>query len=65
MMQTTNFWNGDDSTSFRWLDRARLWRILLQAQMRATPVIQVINTTPILLKFEKSGIRGIRGAVAK
>ena len=28
-------------------------------------LVQVINTIPILLKSEKSCIRGIRGAVAK
>ena len=41
MMQTTNFRNGDDSPSFRWLNRAPLRGVLLQAQMGTTPMIVV------------------------
>jgi len=39
--------------------------VLRQSKVRAVLMIQVINTTPILLKSEKSGMRGIRGAVGK
>ena len=39
--------------------------VLRQSQVCAVLMIQVINTTPILLKSEKSGMRGIRGAVGK
>ena len=37
-------------------------RLFVQPEMRSVVVVQVINTTPILLNSEKSGIRGIRGA---
>ena len=47
------------------LNRAEGRRLLVKSDVRAVLIVQVINTIPILLKSEKSCIRGIRGAVAK
>jgi hypothetical protein len=42
-----------------------MWAILAKRIVDPIVMVQVINTTPILLKSEKSGMRGIRGAVGK
>ena len=38
-MQATDLRDGDDPSRFRWLDRARLWRVLVQRQVRASSMI--------------------------
>ena len=38
-MQSANLPNRDDRAGFHGLDGTRLWRVLLQCQMRATPMI--------------------------
>ncbi len=41
MMEPTHFLDGHDPPRFRCLDGAGVWRVLLQAQVRATPMIIV------------------------
>jgi hypothetical protein len=47
MMESTYLRDGHDPASLRWLDGARLGRILLQAEMRTTPMIVVHETTQV------------------
>ena len=39
VMKAADFWNRDDRASGRGRDRPGIWRILLEAQMPATPMI--------------------------
>ena len=41
MMESADLWDRDDPPGFWCLDGARLWRVLLQAQVRATPMVIV------------------------
>jgi len=65
MMQAADLRDGDDAPRVWCLDSSRLRTVFRQRQVCPTAMVQVINTTPILLKSEKSGMRGIRGAVGK
>jgi hypothetical protein len=47
------------------LDEPPIRRVLLEGIVNPVLVVQVINTTPILEKSEKSGTRGIRGSAAE
>jgi len=63
VVQTADFWNGDDLTGGRRCDRARVRRVLGKRKMGSRAHVEVDNATPIVLSLEKFVIRGIRGAV--
>jgi hypothetical protein len=64
MMQAAYALMGDDATGGHRATSA-LGRSLPQPQMRAILMIQIDNTTPIVLNLEKSDIPGIRGMGAR
>jgi hypothetical protein len=65
MMESTYLRDGHDPASLRRLDGARLGRILLQAEMRTTPMVQLSNATAILGMYAKFATRGMHGMVGQ
>jgi len=63
MMETTDFRTRDDLSGACRLDRSAVRRVLAQSEMRPALVIQVDNTTPIILRRDRSVIHGTRGSV--
>ena len=63
VMKATNFRNRHDPPCGYFRDRSMIWRVLRESQVRATSMIEVDNSTPIVLTFAKSAIHGTRGSV--
>lgn len=65
VMQPANFGDRDDAARFGELYSAWIRRILFQCEVRAGPVIQPVNTKPIMLNSARSIIRGTRGLAGR
>jgi hypothetical protein len=65
VVQAADLRKRDDPTGFRSLHWPRLWRILLQSEVRSALVIEVDNPTHIILSGGASVIRGIPGSAVR